>query len=65
MRTALRMALEGSMILGLASLTAALYCTLRSIRSRRSTSDVERSLPTFGTRTEVRRPVFLSRRDLQ
>jgi hypothetical protein len=61
MRGALRMAFEGSMVMALAFLTAALYCALRSIASQRATAAVE---PARKASTEVRRPVFLSRSNL-
>ena len=65
MRVALRMALEGSMAMALAFLTATFYCTLRSIASRRSTATaVEPAEPAREASTEVRRPVFLSRSNL-
>jgi hypothetical protein len=64
MRIALRIALEGSIVMTLAFLTAALYCTLRSIASRRATTVVEPAKSARETSTEVRRPVFLSHSNL-
>ena len=64
MRIALRVALEGSMVLALASLTMALYCTIRLIRARRATAVVQSREPEFEASAKVRRPVFLPRRDL-
>ena len=62
MRVALRMAVEGSVVMTLAFLTAALYCALRSIASRRAA--VEPVETAVKASTEVRRPVFLSRNNL-
>jgi hypothetical protein len=64
MRVALRMAFEGSVVMALAFLTAALYCALRSIASQRATAAVEPVEPARKASTEVRRPVFLSRSNL-
>jgi hypothetical protein len=64
MRVALRMAVEGSLVMTLAFLTAALYCALRAIASRRATAAVEPVEPAVKASTEVRRPVFLSRNSL-
>jgi len=64
MRVALRMAFEGSMLMTLAFLTATLYCTLRSIGSRRATTAAQPAEPARAASSEVRRPVFLSRGNL-
>jgi hypothetical protein len=58
MRVALRMAVEGSMVMALAFLMATFYCALQSIASRRPTATAVE--PAREASTEVRRPVFLS-----
>ncbi|HEX3472275.1 MAG TPA: hypothetical protein VHT28_13920 [Silvibacterium sp.] len=65
MRTTLRVALDGWTILTLALFSAALYCALRSLRSRRAI--VSHDAPgEFAPRAQTpsRRPAFLSRGNL-
>ena len=65
MRVALRMAVEGSVVMALALLPATFYCALQSIASRRATATaVEPAEPAREALAEVRRPVFLSRGNL-
>jgi hypothetical protein len=65
MRAALRMASEGSIVMALAFSTAAAYCMLRSIGSRRGTAAVETTKSTHErSSTDVQRPAFLSRSNL-
>jgi hypothetical protein len=65
MRVALRMAVEGSMVMALALLTATFYCALQSIGSRRATATaVEPAEPAREASTQLRRPVFLSHGNL-
>jgi len=65
MRVALRMAVEGSMVMALGLLTATFYCALQSVVSRRATATaVEPAEPVREASAEVRRPVFLSRSNL-
>jgi curli biogenesis system outer membrane secretion channel CsgG len=65
MPVALRMAVEGSVVMALALLTATFYCALQSIASRRATATaVEPAEPAREALAEVRRPVFLSRSNL-
>jgi hypothetical protein len=66
MRLALRLALGGSAILALAFFSVALHCALRFLETRRATvvSKNGSSDPATDARSDVRRPVFLSHRDL-
>ena len=66
MRLALRLALGGSTVLALAFFSVALHCALRFVETRRVTAASTRgsSDPAGEARSEVRRPVFLSRRNL-
>ncbi len=64
MRTVLRVVLEGSAIVAVALLTAALHCALRSLRARRTA--VADNAPALATPAQIpaRRPMFLSRGNL-
>jgi hypothetical protein len=66
MRLALRLALGGSTILALAFFSVAFHCALRFLERRRAmaASKSGSSDPAAATRSEVRRPVFLSHRNL-
>ncbi len=66
MRSALRIALEGSTILALAFFSAALHRALRSVRSQRTVVALNGVPNGTAHRTvaHARRPVFLSRRNL-
>jgi hypothetical protein len=66
MRLALRFALGGSTILALAFFSVALHCALRFLETRRAMAASTRgsSDPAAEARSEVRRPVFLSHRNL-
>lgn len=60
MRTAFRIALEGSTIMALAFCTTTLYCAMRFLRSRRAvvaSNDEGGSI--VESETEIRRPSFL------
>ena len=60
MRTALRIALEGSTILALVFCTTALYCTLHFLRLRRAVvASNDQGGPIVEAETEIRRPSFL------
>jgi len=66
MRPLFRVALEGSAIVAVALLTAALHCALRSLRAQRTgaaSDDVPGSMAT-PAQIPARRPVFLSRKNL-
>ena len=66
MRTVLRVMLEGSAIVAIALLTAALHCALRSVRARRTGAAPEDGSGPMATSAQIpaRRPVFLSRGNL-
>ena len=66
MRIALRLALGGSTVLALAFFSIALHCALRFLEARRATVASKDASSSSNTRvwTEVRGPVFLSRRKL-
>jgi hypothetical protein len=60
MRTALRIALEGSTILALAFCTTALHCMLHFLRSRRAVvASRDQGGSIVEAETEIRRPSFL------
>ena len=65
MRTVLRVVLEGSAILAVALLTAALHCALRSLRARRAAA-ADNASGELITPAQIpaRRPTFLSRGNL-
>jgi len=62
MRLLARVALEGSAIVAVALLTAALHCALRSLGARRKGPAAGQS--PAPEQTPARRPVFLSRGNL-
>jgi hypothetical protein len=66
MRIAFRSVMEGSTVLALAFLSAALHYALRSIRAQRVAvaSNAEPNRLARRAVTHARRPVFLSRRNL-
>jgi hypothetical protein len=66
MRGVLRIVTEGSTILVLALFSAALHCTLRSLRSQRAAVPATSTPNGFAAPSinQSRRPIFLSRRDL-
>jgi hypothetical protein len=66
MRIALRSLMEGSTVLALAVVSAALHYALRSIRTQRVAvaSNAEPNRLARRVVIHTRRPVFLSRRDL-
>jgi len=66
MRPVLRIVLEGSAIVAVALLTAALHCALRSLRARRAEAASEVLPSHLATPAQIlaRRPVFLSRGNL-